>query len=252
MNPKDLKSFLDFKSQQYESIEFITHDPIQIPHQFSNKKDIEIAAFLSATIAWGNRVSILKSAQKIIELMDDAPYDFILNHQEHNFKNFNGFVHRTFNSQDLEYFVRALQNIYKNHGGLESLFSSPKINLQERIHQFKKTFFELDHPSRTQKHISDPLKGSAAKRINMFLRWMVRKDKNVDFGIWKNISPSVLSCPLDVHTANSARKLNLISRKQNDIETVIELDKSLRKMDKDDPVKYDFALFGIGVFEKSN
>ena len=131
MNPKDLKSFLDFKSQQYESIEFITHDPIQIPHQFSNKKDIEIAAFLSATIAWGNRVSILKSAQKIMELMDDAPYDFILNHQEHNFKNFNGFVHRTFNGQDLKYFVKALQNIYKNHGGLEGLFSLSKINLQQ-------------------------------------------------------------------------------------------------------------------------
>ena len=251
MNPKELKSFLDFKSQQYESIEFIIHDPIQIPHQFSNKKDIEIAAFLSATIAWGNRVSILKSAQRIMELMDEAPYDFILNHQEHNFKNFNGFVHRTFNDQDLKYFVRALQNIYKNHGGLERLFSLSKINLQERIHQFKKTFFELDHPSRTQKHISDPLKGSAAKRINMFLRWMVRSNrKGVDFGIWKSISTSELSIPLDVHTGSVARKLLLLKRKQNDAKALLELDTKLRKLDPVDPVKYDFALFGLGAFER--
>ena len=242
MNPKDLKSFLDFKSQQYESIEFITHDPIQIPHQFSNKKDIEIAAFLSATIAWGNRVSILKSAQRIMELMDEAPYDFILNHQEHNFKNFNGFVHRTFNSQDLKYFVRALQNIYKNHGGLESLFSSSKINLQERIHQFKKTFFELDHPSRTQKHISDPLKGSAAKRINMFLRWMVRKDE-IDFGIWESIKPAELRCPLDVHVQRAAFYFGLLSRKQQDWKAVDELSDSLILLDHLDPVKYDLALF---------
>lgn len=251
MNLKELRSFLDFKVQQYESIDFIAHDPIQIPHQFSQKKDIEIAAFLSATIAWGNRVSILKSAQRMMDLMDGSPYDFILNHQEKDFKSFKGFVHRTFNEQDLVYFIRSLNNIYKNHGGLERLFSSPKIDLQERIHQFKKTFFELNHPPRTQKHISDPLKGSAAKRINMFLRWMVRSnERGVDFGIWKSISTSALSLPLDVHTGNVARKLGLLKRKQNDAKALTQLDGNLRKFDPNDPVKYDFALFGLGAFEK--
>lgn len=251
MNLKELQSFLDFKAQQYESIDFITHDPIQIPHQFSKKEDIEIAAFLSGSIAWGNRVSILKSAQKMMDIMDNSPYDFVLNHQQKDFKNFKGFVHRTFNEQDLKYFVRALENIYKNHGGLDKLFSSDKISLQERIHQFKNTFFELDHPPRTRKHVSDPLKGSAAKRINMFLRWMVRSgEKGVDFGIWKNISSSELSIPLDVHTGNVARKLGLLKRKQNDAKTLLELDTKLRKFDPNDPVKYDFALFGLGAFEK--
>jgi uncharacterized protein (TIGR02757 family) len=251
MNQKELHSFLDFKAQQYESIDFITHDPIQIPHQFSEKKDIEIAAFLSATIAWGNRVSILKSAQKMMDIMDNSPYDFVLNHREKDFKNFKGFVHRTFNEQDLKYFVRALQNIYKNHGGLEKFFTSQNVNLQERIHQFKKTFFELDHLPRTQKHVSDPHNGSAAKRINMFLRWMVRSAENgVDFGIWKKISSSDLSIPLDVHTGNVARKLGLLKRKQNDAKTLLELDTKLRKFDSMDPVKYDYALFGLGAFEK--
>lgn len=251
MNLKELQSFLDFKAQQYESIDFITHDPIQIPHQFSKKEDIEIAAFLSASIAWGNRVSILKSAQKMMDIMDNSPYDFVLNHQQKDFKNFKGFVHRTFNEQDLKYFVGALENIYKNHGGLDKLFSSDKTSLQERIHQFKNTFFELDHPPRTRKHVSDPLKGSAAKRINMFLRWMVRSgEKGVDFGIWKNISSSELSIPLDVHTGNVARKLGLLKRKQNDAKTLLELDTKLRKFDPNDPVKYDFALFGLGAFEK--
>ncbi len=251
MNQKELQSFLDFKAQQYESIDFITHDPIQIPHQFSEKKDIEIAAFLSATIAWGNRVSILKSAQNMMDIMDNSPYDFVLNHREKDFKNFKGFVHRTFNEQDLKYFVRALQNIYKNHGGLEKFFTSQNVNLQERIHQFKKTFFELDHLPRTQKHVSDPHNGSAAKRINMFLRWMVRSAENgVDFGIWKKISSSDLSIPLDVHTGNVARKLGLLKRKQNDAKTLLELDTKLRKFDSKDPVKYDYALFGLGAFEK--
>ena len=251
MNQKELQSFLDFKAKQYESIDFITHDPIQIPHKFSEKKDIEIAAFLSATIAWGNRVSILKSAQKMMDIMDNSPYDFVLNHREKDFKNFKGFVHRTFNEQDLKYFVRALQNIYKNHGGLEKIFTSKNVNLQERIHQFKKIFFELDHLPRTQKHVSDPHNGSAAKRINMFLRWMVRSAENgVDFGIWKKISSSDLSIPLDVHTGNVARKLGLLKRKQNDAKTLLELDTKLRKFDSKDPVKYDYALFGLGAFEK--
>lgn len=251
MNQKELQSFLDFKTRQYESVEFITHDPIQIPHQFSKKEDIEIAAFLSATIAWGNRVSILKSAQKMIDMMGTSPHEFVLNHQEKDFKHLKGCVHRTFNEQDLMYFIKSLNNIYKNHGGLEKLFSNSKNDLQVRIHQFKKTFFELNHPSRTQKHISDPLKGSAAKRINMFLRWMVRSnDKGVDFGIWESIPTSALSVPLDVHTGKVARKLGLLNRKQNDAKALKELDFNLRKLDPIDPVKYDFALFGLGVFEK--
>ena len=187
----------------------------------------------------------------MMDIMDNSPYDFVLNHREKDFKNFKGFVHRTFNEQDLKYFVRALQNIYKNHGGLEKFFTSQNVNLQERIHQFKKTFFELDHLPRTQKHVSDPHNGSAAKRINMFLRWMVRSAENgVDFGIWKKISSSDLSIPLDVHTGNVARKLGLLKRKQNDAKTLLELDTKLRKFDSKDPVKYDFALFGLGAFEK--
>ncbi len=251
MNPDELKSFLDYKSQQYESVGFIAHDPIQIPHQFSKKEDIEIAAFLSATIAWGNRVSISKSGKKMMDMMEASPYDFVLNHQENDLKKFKGFVHRTFNEQDLSYFIVSLKNIHQKHGGLEKIFSVNSKSIQERIHQFKKTFFELNHPQRTQKHISDPLKGSAAKRINMFLRWMVRSnEKEVDFGIWKSISPSILSLPLDVHTGNIARKLGLLERKQNDARALSELDSQLRKFDPNDPVKYDFALFGLGAFEK--
>ncbi len=251
MSPKELQSFLDFKAQQYESTAFIAHDPIQVPHQFSKKKDIEIAAFLSSTIAWGNRLSIIKSAQKMMDMMDLSPHDFILNHQEKDLENLKGFVHRTFNEQDLMLFVKALKNIYTNHNGLESLFSSNKISLQDRIHEFKKTFFEIDHFPRTQKHVSDPKKGSAAKRINMFLRWMVRSsEKEVDFGIWKDISTSELSLPLDVHTGNIARKLGLLKRRQNDAKALLELDTVLRNFDQKDPVKYDFALFGLGAFEK--
>ncbi len=251
MSSKELQSFLDFKAEQYESTEFIAHDPIQIPHQFSKKRDIEIAAFLTSTIAWGNRLSIIKSAKKMMDMMDVSPHDFIINHQEKDLENFRGFVHRTFNEQDLIIFVKALKNIYTNHNGLESLFSSNKITLQDRIHNFKKTFFEIDHIPRTQKHVSDPKKGSAAKRINMFLRWMVRSsEKEVDFGIWKDISKSELSLPLDLHTGNVARKLGLLKRRQNDAKALLELDAILRKLDRKDPVKYDFALFGLGAFEK--
>lgn len=251
MKKEELKSFLDFKAQQYESSAFIEHDPIQIPHQFSKKEDIEIASFLTATIAWGNRISILKSAQKMMNLLDASPYDFVTNHQEHDLESLKGFVHRTFNQTDLMYFIKSLKNIYEKYGGLEKLFSNDSITLQKRIHYFKGVFFELNHPQRTLKHISDPLRGSAAKRINMFLRWMVRSnDKGVDFGIWKEISPSELSIPLDVHTGNIARKLKILKRKQNDARSLLELDSSLRKFDPNDPVKYDFALFGMGAFEK--
>ncbi len=253
MNKKELKEFLDEKVLQYNHTDFIESDPIQIPHLFSLKEDIEISGFLIATIAWGNRKSIINNGTKLMRIMGNSPYDFVMNFSEKNSEIFSGFKHRTFNEYDLSFFIKALQHIYLNHGGMEAVFSknSGKMSLQPAIHEFKKVFFEIPHLVRTQKHISDPLKNSAAKRINMYLRWMVRKDNSgVDFGIWKNISPSLLSCPLDVHSGNVARKLKLLSRKQNDGKAVSELDDSLRKLDASDPVKYDFALFGLGAFEK--
>ncbi|TVZ51468.1 TIGR02757 family protein [Dokdonia sp. Hel_I_53] len=252
MNKKELKSFLDEKAVQYETLDFIPHDPIQIPHMFVKKEDIEIAGFLTATIAWGNRKSIITNAKKLMTIMGNSPHDFIKHYTLDQSHLFDGFVHRTFNSIDLETFVRGLQHIYNNHGGLENVFAKGLAgdSLQTSISAFKKIFFEVQHLQRTQKHVSDPLKNSAAKRINMFLRWMVRYSKHgVDFGIWKSIPPAALSCPLDIHTSNVARKLKLIKRTQNDGKTVSELDTALRRMDPLDPVKYDFALFGLGAFE---
>ncbi|KXO00124.1 MAG: TIGR02757 family protein [Aequorivita sp.] len=253
MNKTELKAFLDEKVNTYNNPNFIETDPIQIPHLFTLKEDIEITGFLVATIAWGNRKSIITNGNRLVELMGNSPYDFVMNFSEEQSESLSNFVHRTFNNEDLAYFLKSLQNIYKNHGGLETLFSkyAEIDSMQPAIHHFKKTFFELPHPSRTQKHISDPLKNSAAKRINMFLRWMVRNDATgVDFGIWKSIDSSQLSCPLDVHSGNVARKLKLLKRKQNDAKALLELDNSLRKLDSQDPVKYDFALFGLGVFER--
>ena len=250
---KELKSFLDLKVEMYNRNSFIASDPIQVPHQFSKKEDIEIAGFLSATIAWGNRIMIIRNAKKMMEIMDNSPFDFIMNHSSKDLESITGFVHRTFNSNDLQYFIKSLQNIYQNHGGLESILKPSKgdINYQNSITEFKTIFFELQHEVRTEKHISNPLKNSAAKRIHMYLRWMVRKDtKGVDFGLWKTHSPAFLSCPLDVHSGNVARKLGILSRKQNDWKAVHELDTKLRSFDVKDPVKYDFALFGLGVFEK--
>ena len=253
MNSSETKDFLDGKVEQYNRPEFIESDPIQIPHQYNKKEDIEIAGFLTATIAWGNRKSIITNAKHMMRLLDDSPYDFVINHQETDLKPLLPFVHRTFNGDDFIQFVESLKHIYKNHNGLEALFSkyAEKDSLQKSIHHFKSHFFEMEHLPRTQKHISDPLKNSAGKRINMFLRWMVRSDRTgVDFGIWKGLSPSQLSCPLDVHSGNVARKLGLLKREQNDAKAVLELDNSLRKLDPLDPVKYDFALFGLGVFER--
>ncbi|WP_299253621.1 TIGR02757 family protein [uncultured Lacinutrix sp.] len=252
MTKKELKEFLDAKVEQYNRPDFITSDPIQIPHLFSKKEDIEIAGFLSATIAWGNRKSIINNANKMMDLLDHSPYDFIMNHQEEDLEKLEPFVHRTFNGLDFITFIKSLNHIYTNHNGLEAVFAkhAEKDSLQKAIHYFKQSFFEIEHLQRTQKHVSDPLKNSAAKRINMFLRWMVRDDNTgVDFGIWKSLSPSQLSCPLDVHSGNVARKLGLLKRKQNDGKALAELDAALKKLDKTDPVKYDFALFGLGVFE---
>jgi uncharacterized protein (TIGR02757 family) len=252
MKPFELKDFLDQKVELYNNPKFIESDPVQIPHLFSQKEDIEIAGFLSATISWGNRKMIIQNAQKMIDLMGNAPYDFVMSYSENDLERLGDFVHRTFNSVDFVVFIKGLQHIYKNHTGLETIFAKNQgeSNLQESIHNFKKVFFEIPHLSRTQKHISDPMKGSAAKRINMFLRWMVRQDnKGVDLGIWKTIPPSILSCPLDVHSGNVARKLGLLTRAQNDGKALKELDLKLRELDPKDPVKYDFALFGLGVFE---
>lgn len=248
----ELKSFLDEKETQYNHRDFIDSDPIQIPHQFNKKEDIEIAGFLTATIAWGNRKSIINNAQRMMDLLDHSPYDFVMHHKDSDLKPLLNFVHRTFNGDDFIQFIKSLQHIYNNHHGLEAVFAkhAKKKFMQESIHFFKHYFFEIEHLQRTQKHISDPLKNSAAKRLNMYLRWMVRNDHTgVDFGIWKSIKPAQLSCPLDVHSGNVARKLALLKRQQNDAKALLELDTKLRKLDPTDPVKYDFALFGLGVFE---
>jgi uncharacterized protein (TIGR02757 family) len=252
MNPDELQSFLDEKVTQYNTRDFIDSDPVQIPHLFTQKEDIEIAGFLAATIAWGNRKMIIKNAHRMMELMGNSPYDFVLSHQEKDLKDLESFVHRTFNGQDFIVFIKGLQHIYQKHNGLEAVFAKNQetLSMQKSIHEFKKVFFNVPHTPRTQKHISDPLTNSAAKRINMYLRWMVRQDtKGVDLGIWKSISPAALSCPLDVHSGNVARKLGLLHRKQNDAKALAELDAQLRILDANDPVKYDFALFGLGVFE---
>ena len=252
MNKNELKEFLDEKVICYNNPKFIESDPIQIPHQFSLKEDIEIAAFLTATIAWGNRKMIINNSQRMMQLMGNSPYDFVMSHSDSQLENLEGFVHRTFNSMDLITFIKAIKSIYANHNGLEIAFAKNQqaTSMQYSISEFKKLFFEVAHQHRSTKHISDPIQGSAAKRINMFLRWMVRQDKKgVDFGIWKSISPAALSCPLDVHSGNVARKLELLTRKQNDAKALTELDTTLRLLDANDPVKYDFALFGLGVFE---
>ena len=219
MTKSELQSFLDEKVDLYNNPNFIESDPIQIPHRFSLKEDVEIAGFLSATIAWGNRKMIINNAKKMMDLMGNSPHDFVMSHQEHDLERMEHFVHRTFNATDFVTFVKSLQHIYINHGGLEAVFAQNQEpdSMQKSISEFKKIFFETEHLNRTQKHISDPMNNSAAKRINMFLRWMIRNDnRGVDFGIWKSIPTTILSCPLDVHSGNVARKLGLLTRKQND------------------------------------
>ncbi|MGB0198682.1 MAG: TIGR02757 family protein [Flavobacteriaceae bacterium] len=253
VSTSELRDFLNQKATQYNKSDFVATDPIQIPKQFTDPKEIEIAGFFAATIAWGNRASIIKNAQNLMERMGHTPYDFVMHASEADLKVLKGFTHRTFNEIDARCFVYALRNIYASHDSMESLFTptDEERSLHHAISRFRKVFFSIPYPERTSKHVSNPQKGSAAKRLHMFLRWMVRQDPNgVDFGIWKNISPSKLSCPLDVHSGNVARKLGLLKRKQNDLKALIELDTQLRKLDPQDPVKYDFALFGLGVFEK--
>jgi len=251
----DLKCLLESKCQQYNNPSFIATDPVSIPHRFARKEDIEISAFLTATIAWGNRKSILANANRLMQMMDNAPYDFIINSSlQATASPIVDFVHRTFSTDDCLYFIEALRNIYQHHGGLEAAFSEgltpADANVKNAISHFRDLFFELPHFHRTEKHVSNPAAGSASKRLNMFLRWMVRDDNHgVDFGLWKRIKPSQLCCPLDVHSGRTARNLGLLTRKANDWQAVEELTANLKKYDANDPVRYDFALFGIGVFE---
>ena len=250
LNFEELKSFLNEKADQYNSPDFIEDDPIQIPHRFSLQQDVEIAGFLAATISWGNRKSIIKSAEKMLDIMGNSPYDFVLNHSEKDLEALQDkSIHRTFNGQDFAYFIRQFNKIYQENESLENLFlvKDQETNFLHAIERFRNRFLETEK-HRSHKHVSSPYKNSSSKRIIMFLRWMVRKDKHgVDFGIWKNIDQKNLSIPLDVHTGNISRKLGLVSRTQNDWKTVEELDIAIRKFDENDPAKYDFALFGLGV-----
>ncbi len=251
-----LASELIKKADFYNCPDFINDDPIQIPHSFSKKEDIEISGFLSATIAWGNRKSIIKNAKRLMVMLDNSPYEFITKANDKEFLPITKFVHRTFNGDDCLGFIFSLKQIYKNQGGLEKIFvDGYKSNksIEESIIYFRKIFMKNIELQRTGKHISDVAKGSAAKRINMFLRWMVRNDnKGVDFGLWKKISMADLKIPLDVHTGNVSRKLGLLNRMQNDWKAVSEITQNLSLIDANDPIRFDFALFGIGVYEKDN
>lgn len=252
-----LKEFLDSKVEQYNTPEFIETDPIVIPHRFSKKQDIEIAGFFAATLAWGQRVTIINKCNELLAMMGNAPHDFLLNHLEHELKVFEKFKHRTFNGTDALYFIESLSRYYRKHETLEDAFlpqenSDLEFPIANGLIRFHDTFFGLpNYPKRTLKHVSTPERKSACKRLNMYLRWMVRQDnKGVDFGVWKRISPSQLVCPCDVHVERVARKLKLIRSKQINWQTAEELTANLRLLDPYDPVKYDFALFGLGVTEQ--
>jgi uncharacterized protein (TIGR02757 family) len=257
---ENLKAFLDAKVAQYNRPEFIENDPVTIPHMFSGKQDIEIMGFWAATLAWGQRVTIIKKCKELITLMDGAPYDFIINHEEPDLKKLLQFKHRTFNDVDTLYFIAFFRQHYEKFESLEDAFVAPGPlkgerkgqAVEEYLNHFRSYFFSLpDFPHRTKKHVSSPSQKSTCKRLNMFLRWMVRKDNNgVDFGIWNRIKPADLICPLDLHVDRVSRKLNLINRKQTDWQTAVELTERLREFDPKDPVKYDFALFGLGIEER--
>ncbi len=252
MQANDIRVILEEAFEAYNRPDFIENDPIRIPHRFKKKEDIEIAAFFAASLAWGNRKSIIQNTSKLLMWMDEDPHQFILQHKTKDLKPFTGFVHRTFNGNDCVFFISALKHFYHQAGGLEAAFTlaEPKTNqqLKDRIHHFREQFLLVKHMKRSEKHLSDPWKNSASKRLCMFLRWMVRKDKKgVDFGIWKSIQASELYLPLDVHTGHVSRVLGLLKRKQNDWKAVEEITHQLRQFDEKDPVKYDFALFGLGV-----
>ncbi len=249
MNP-EIRELLDFKAAQYNHPSFVENDPVSVAHRFSQKHDIEIAGFLAATIAWGGRKASIASALRMMDLMGNAPYDFVMSHTESDLEKLQAFVHRTFNGSDLVTMVRGLKRLYAEHGGMEQTF---RENIRDQsmhgaIHHFRNILLSVPHETRFKKHLADPLANSAAKRIHLFLRWMVRRDKaGVDLGIWKSIPMSVLSCPLDVHSGRTARALGLLQRRQDDRKAVEELDSVLRQMDANDPARYDFALFGLGL-----
>ncbi len=255
-NLDDLKNFLDCRVEQYNHPSFIESDPISLPHQFSKLQDIEIMGFWTSILAWGQRKTIINKAQELVQLMEYAPYDFVLNHKEMDRKRFLDFRHRTFQPTDVLYFLTFFQHYYQRNDSLEDAFirgldpTDPTI--EKGLNNFYELFFSIPSvPKRTRKHIATPIKKSACKRLNMFLRWMVRKDdKGVDFGLWNKIKPSQLLIPLDVHVDKVARRLGLLGRKQMDWQAVLELTEKLRRFDSEDPVKYDFALFGLGVLEK--
>ncbi|MBS1946851.1 MAG: TIGR02757 family protein [Bacteroidetes bacterium] len=255
MAPKKLKEFLDKKVDEYNQLFFIHEDPVSVPHYFSKKQDIEIAAFFASIFAWGKRAAIIKKAKELMALMDNAPHDFCIHCQEKDLKKLSGFRHRTFNTTDLLYFVEFFRSHYSKYDSLEMAFTKwmDKKNetTENGLNGFYHYFFSLDEaPARTKKHIASPEKKSSCKRLNMFLRWMVRKDsKGVDFGIWKNISPSQLVCPVDLHVARVARRFGLLEREQANWPSALQLTAHLRTFDRDDPVKYDFALFGLGAVE---
>lgn len=257
-NLKNFKIFLDKKVKEFNNVSFIKDDPVCLPHLFTKKQDIEIAGFFAATFAWGIRKTIINKGMSLFQLMDNAPYDFCIHHSESDLKKLEGFCHRTFNDTDLLYFISFFKYHYSKNDSLESAFFNKKTLsakdnvIENALNYFNQYFFSLeDIPCRTKKHVAAPNRNSSCKRLNMFLRWMVRHDNNgVDFGIWKKIKPSDLICPIDLHVARVSRKLNLLSRKQVDWITAIELTEQLRKFDPADPVKYDFALFGLGIYEK--
>jgi uncharacterized protein (TIGR02757 family) len=248
-----LFEFLEAKVRQYNQPGFIAADPISIPHRFNRLQDIEISAFWAAMLAWGQRQTILNKCDDLLARMDHAPYDFVRNHQEIDRRRFLDFKHRTFNATDTLYFLEFFQQYYRQHDSLETAFSrylKPDDPTVERaLVGFHETFFGLpDAPPRTRKHVATPARKSSCKRLNMFLRWMVRRDDaGVDFGLWNTIRPAQLVCPCDVHVERVARHLGLIQRRPTDWLTALELTESLRKFDSTDPVKYDFALFGLGV-----
>ncbi|MCX6224845.1 MAG: TIGR02757 family protein [Bacteroidia bacterium] len=251
-NRKDIIDLLIAKHDQYNSPEFILSDPIQVPHSFSTKEDIEIAAFLTAAIAWGNRASIIKSANSLMDRMDRAPYEFIRSSDSGDIEQLDGFAHRTFNSEDMAWLIHGLHKIYTDHGGLETVFTEGyrQGGAFGSLSHFRKVFISFGVPGRSGKHISDVEKGSAAKRLNLFLMWMVRNDRRgVHFGLWDGISTADLMIPLDTHVGRVARSLGLLKRKTNDWQSVEELTAELRKIDPEDPCKFDFSLFGLGLFD---
>ncbi|HET9826618.1 MAG TPA: TIGR02757 family protein [Chitinophagaceae bacterium] len=255
MTAGDLRQFLDKKVDEFNQPSFIKDDPVSVPHLFTRTQDIEIAGFFTAIFSWGNRTTIIQKSKELMQRMNMSPHEFCINYSDKDFKRLTGFKHRTFREEDLLYFVEFFHHHYTTAISLETAFSDwlgcKDENTEKALNGFKKYFFSFEHFKRTEKHVSSPLQKSTCKRMNMFLRWMVRRDRHgVDFGLWQKISPSQLICPIDVHVARVARRFKLLNRKQTDWLAAVELTANLKKLDMDDPVRYDFALFGLGALEK--